>query len=159
MFYQEVFDALGKYKVRYLVIGGVAVNLYGYPRATFDLDLMIALEPENIERAWDAIRSLGYLTRVPITKAEFMDEQKRKELKEKKNMLVVSFFKGAKEYQVIDVMIENLLDFESCYQRRTSITVETTSVSVIHKDDLVRLKSSANRKQDSDDIEALKRLT
>ena len=159
MFYQEVFDALEKYKVRYLVIGGVAVNLYGYPRATFDLDLMVALDPENIERAWDAIHSLGYLTRVPITKAEFMDEQKRKELKEKKNMLVMSFFKGAKEYQVIDVMIENLLDFESCYQRRTLITVETTSVSVIHKDDLITLKSSANRKQDSDDIEALKRLT
>jgi len=43
MFYGEVFKALNKDKVKYVVAGGVAVNLYGYPRFTKDLDDIIQL--------------------------------------------------------------------------------------------------------------------
>lgn len=158
MFYLEVFQALHRFNVRYLVIGGVAVNLYGYPRATFALDLMIDLESKNIEQTWEALRSIGYLPRVPITKEQLMDHTTRKEFKEKKNMLVASFFKGTKEYHLVDIMIENSLDFESCYQRHTTTTVETIPVHLIHKDDLIALKSLAHRKQDIDDIEALQQM-
>lgn len=40
MFYNDVFGILNKYKVKYVVIGGTAVNLHGVPRFTADLDLM-----------------------------------------------------------------------------------------------------------------------
>ena len=38
---QEVFASFQKHDVKYVVIGGVAAVLYGVPRATFDLDILI----------------------------------------------------------------------------------------------------------------------
>jgi hypothetical protein len=46
MHYEEIFRALNKHKIRYLVIGGGAVNLYGHIRATMDLDLLISMKRE-----------------------------------------------------------------------------------------------------------------
>lgn len=40
MFYGEVFKALNKAKVQYVVAGGTAVVLHGYRRFTDDLDLI-----------------------------------------------------------------------------------------------------------------------
>lgn len=46
--FEKVFRELNKAKVKYLVVGGVAVNLYGYLRFTGDLDLLILLNEEKI---------------------------------------------------------------------------------------------------------------
>ncbi len=40
MFYLDLFKALEKHKVRYLLVGGLAMNLHGVPRATMDVDLV-----------------------------------------------------------------------------------------------------------------------
>ena len=47
---QGVFSSLNAHEVKYLVIGGIAAILYGVPRATFDLDIVIAADPENAQR-------------------------------------------------------------------------------------------------------------
>ena len=46
--YQTIFKKLNQKKIDYLVVGGLAVNFHGIPRMTYDLDLMILLEPNNI---------------------------------------------------------------------------------------------------------------
>lgn len=46
---QDVFSSLQKHNVKYLVIGGIAAILYGVPRATFDLDILIEATPENVQ--------------------------------------------------------------------------------------------------------------
>jgi len=38
---RDVFASFEKYEVRYVIIGGIAAILYGVPRATFDLDILI----------------------------------------------------------------------------------------------------------------------
>ena len=43
---------------RYLVIGGFAIRGAGYIRNTMDVDLIIALDPENEARVFEALRSL-----------------------------------------------------------------------------------------------------
>ena len=48
MFYEEVFRALNKNKVRYLVVGGGAVVLHGVVRMTADLDLFVDLKENNL---------------------------------------------------------------------------------------------------------------
>ena len=47
MFFLEFFRALEREGVRYLVVGGVAINLHGAERMTSDVDLMLALDAEN----------------------------------------------------------------------------------------------------------------
>ena len=57
---EELLNALNAERVRYLVVGGVAVVLHGYTRATFDLDLVINLESSNLERALQVLASRGF---------------------------------------------------------------------------------------------------
>ena len=54
----EVLKALEREQVRYVLIGGVALNLHGLARATQDIDLVLALDHENVERAKAALRSV-----------------------------------------------------------------------------------------------------
>ena len=44
---QGVFSSFHNHDVRYVIIGGIAAILYGVPRATFDLDILIEATPEN----------------------------------------------------------------------------------------------------------------
>ena len=49
-YFEKVFRALNKEKVKYIVVGGVAVNLYGYARFTGDIDILLLLEEGNLEK-------------------------------------------------------------------------------------------------------------
>ena len=51
---QGVYSSLHKHQVKYLTIRGIAAILYGVPRATFDLDILIEATPENAQRLLDA---------------------------------------------------------------------------------------------------------
>jgi len=46
--FQTIFKELNRIGIDYLVVGGLAVNFHGVPRMTYDIDLMVLLEPENI---------------------------------------------------------------------------------------------------------------
>ena len=54
-----ILTALEEANVRYLVVGGVAVVIHGYLRTTIDLDLVLHLDRENLERALKAFETLG----------------------------------------------------------------------------------------------------
>jgi hypothetical protein len=53
---RDVSASLSSQQVKYLVIGGTAAILYGVPRATFDLDLIIEASLENASRLLAALR-------------------------------------------------------------------------------------------------------
>ena len=53
---KAVLGALEREGVRYVIIGGIALNLWGLSRATLDLDLFIEPETENVERLKAALR-------------------------------------------------------------------------------------------------------
>jgi hypothetical protein len=56
---KDVFASFQKHEVKYIVIGGIASVLYGVPRATFDLDILIEATPENTQRLLDALIDAG----------------------------------------------------------------------------------------------------
>jgi len=158
MFYQEVFEALQRNRVRYLIVGGVAINLHGIPRMTYDLDLMIALDEENIRRAWKSLTDAGFSPRVPIKESDLVDRTRRMELKEKKNMLVASFIQGAREFHVVDIFIENPIDFDICYAHKLLVSAGGIDLPVIDIQYLIAMKKLSNRKQDIDDMASLNQL-
>ena len=54
-----VFASFQKHDVRYVVVGGIAAILYGVPRATFDLDILIEATPDNAQQLRDALLDAG----------------------------------------------------------------------------------------------------
>jgi hypothetical protein len=89
--FEAIVAALDEAGVRYLVAGGLAVNTHGYLRFTKDVDVVVQLIPENIERAFTALSSLGYKPSVPITATQFADMKQRESWIRDKGMQVLQF--------------------------------------------------------------------
>ena len=66
---EAIARALDEARVRYLVVGGLAVVMHGYSRATYDLDLVVQLDQDNVVGAFQALGTLGYRPLVPVTAA------------------------------------------------------------------------------------------
>ena len=63
--FKDFLRLLNAKAVEYLLIGGYAVGYYGYPRATADMDIWIAMTPANAEKIVEAIREFGFDITVP----------------------------------------------------------------------------------------------
>ena len=59
-FYLEVIESFNIHQVAYLVIGGFAVNFYGYNRSTGDLDLWVSKDQDNLKKLENALEKLGF---------------------------------------------------------------------------------------------------
>src|SRR3989338_1861873 len=85
LYYEDIFRKLQEKNIRYLLIGGVAVNLWGIERATGDIDIAIAMDTDNILKFVEAVKELGFIPKAPVKPEEFADPKKRKEWQEEKN--------------------------------------------------------------------------
>ena len=156
MFYEDVFREFAGSRVRYLIAGGVAVNLHGVPRMTYDLDILIDLVPDNIRLVFDALAKLRFRPKVTIGADDFADPCKRAGYIEKKGMRVLSFWQDSTPMREIDVFVENPINFTTLWKRKViSQLAGDLKVTVIGLDDLLYIKQLANRKQDVADIESL----
>ncbi|MDI6840037.1 MAG: hypothetical protein QMD71_04150 [bacterium] len=158
MYYEAVFRELNKHKVRYLVIGGIAVNLYGIPRATADLDLMVEMTSENLKKLITAIEQLGYRPKVPVKALDFADPVKRKKWQAEKGMVVFNFFHPAKPFESIDIFVDNPIRFEIAEQNKKIVTAGEIKIPLISINHLIELKKVSGRKQDLSDIEHLQEI-
>ena len=85
-----IVSALNQHQVRYLIVGGLAVVAHGFVRFTADVDIILSLDEENLGRAINALKALGYRPRAPVEFDEFIDPSTRKRWAEEKNMTVFS---------------------------------------------------------------------
>ena len=58
--FKEFLKLLKEHQIEYLLIGGYAVGYYGYPRATADMDIWIAMNPQNAGRITAALKEFGF---------------------------------------------------------------------------------------------------
>ena len=58
--FREFLKLLNSHDVRYLLIGGYAVNYHGYPRATGDMDIWVDRDPDNAEKVTTVLRQFGF---------------------------------------------------------------------------------------------------
>lgn len=158
LYYEDVFRKLQEKKIEYVLIGGIAVNLWGIERATGDIDVALAMDSTNVLNFVQAMKELGMVPKVPVDPKELADPEKLAEWKETKNMKVFSFIHPDNPYVLIDVMINNPLDFKAIYDRRAVFKYKGTGLSVVSVDDLIALKKEAGREQDLSDIAALRKF-
>lgn len=156
--YERELIGLSKSGSRYLVIGAIAVGLYGFPRATFDLDILPDLNPDNLEKIITTLTDLGYKPKMPIELEELKNPKKREEWYKDRHMRVFSFFDVNDPRNIVDLMIYSPLNFEECFERRQTIDLEGNNIYLASVSDLLKLKKEAMREKDLVDISVLKEL-
>ena len=158
MSYENVFLTLQRYRVRYLIAGGMAVNLYGIPRFTKDLDLMISPSKANLERLEEALRKLGYRPKVPVLLKEFLNPTNWPKWKKEKGMIAFPLHNSRNPFEEIDLLINVSLKFEDANRRKATVRQGNMRVHLVSINDLIRMKKTAGRDQDKADIESLKKV-
>jgi hypothetical protein len=153
----RIIQVLNEAGVRYLVVGGIAVNAHGYVRLTVDVDLMIQLERENLLRGLRALETLGYRTVLPIRWEDMADPRQRQEWIEQKQMKALKLYSDAHRETSIDVFVDDPLGFDAAYSRVKPFPVaDNLDAPVCSYQDLVTLKLQASRPKDLDDLQKLK---
>jgi hypothetical protein len=155
--FNPVFEALQATGVRYVVVGGVAVNLHGHQRFTKDLDVVIELVPDQALKALEALSSIGYAPRVPVKLTDFADTETRESWIRDKGMVVFQMYNDQVHFTV-DVFVKYPLDFEELWGQATAVDLATSTVRIASIDHLIRMKREASRPQDLVDIEMLGKL-
>lgn len=113
---EAILRSLADAEVRYLIVGGLAVAAHGYGRLTFDLDLVVQLQPTNVLRALKALGSLGYTPLAPVSAADFADPAKRDAWIREKNAVVFQLHSERHRETRIDLFVAEPFDFEEEYQ-------------------------------------------
>ncbi len=158
MEYLQLFELLFKQKIRYLVCGGLAVNIYGVPRMTADIDLLLDFEEENVKKFEGCVKLLSYLSSLPLNLNSLCDKAFREKMLREKNLIAYSFYSQKSNYMAIDILIEPPLQFKEMWDKREVRNVEKTDVNIVSLEHLIALKQFANRKQDQDDVFLLSKL-
>lgn len=154
-----VLAPLERAGVRYLVVGGVAVVLHGYLRTTLDLDLVLQLERNNVERALSVLADLGFQPQAPVPLSAFAHPEIRETWLREKNMTVFSLWHPDHPGFAVDLFVQEPFDFDAVYRRALRIPLSDIEVSVVSREDLMAMKRAAGRARDLDDIAALSELS
>jgi len=141
--FRELLQLLNSRKVEYLVVGGYAVALYGYPRATGDMDIWIALSKDNAHRTVEALREFGFDT--PQLKEDLF-------LEKEKNIRM-----GNPPLRIEILTSIDGVEFAECYRKKRVVTIDDIDVSFISLEDLKKNKKASGRYQDLADLENLEK--
>ncbi len=137
---KDVFESFQKHEVRYIVIDGIAAVLYGVPRATFDLDILIEATPENTQHLLDALLDAGLGTASLTTVDEILSNE-------------ITIFKDRVR---IDVQTSTPgLTFQDAWSSRQTLEYQGQIFYVASRDDLISSKKAAGRAVDLDDVRLL----
>jgi len=153
---ERIFKSLNDAGVIYLVAGGLAVNAHGYLRYTKDLDFVLQLSAENIEKAFTTLAAIGYKPNIPVTAKQFANPEQRQSWIKNKGMQVLQLWSDEHRETPIDIFVTEPFSFSDEYSKAYikplygSIEVRFVSIKT-----LINMKQQANREQDRIDIEHL----
>ncbi len=156
--YQSILRAFAEQKLRYLIVGGIAVNLHGYPRFTNDIDILLALDHDNLATMARIMESMGYQQRLPISIQELEDSDKVRTLMKEKGLVAYSFINAQEPQFNIDVLVSESMEFEKFSVHTMKAEVWGLDVPVVSIDDLITMKQHSDREKDVQDVVALLEL-
>lgn len=150
---------LNETQARYLIVGGLAVAAHGYGRVTFDVDLVVQLQPDNVRRAMNALESLGYRPLVPVPARDFADATNRETWIRDKGMVVFQLHSDQHRETRIDLFAAEPFDFDDEYDNALfGDILPGLQARFVRIETLIRMKEAAGREKDWEDVRQLRSL-
>jgi hypothetical protein len=151
-----LFAILAGARIRFVVVGGLALVLHGLDRLTADVDLVIDLAADRVRDAVSALTSAGYRPLAPVDPLTLADPAQRHEWQTTRNMQVFSFWDSTNMRPTIDVMLSNMIPFEELWSKAVAISLGGREIRVACVEHLIVMKEAAGRPQDLADVERLR---
>lgn len=139
--FRELLILLNDNHVRYLVVGGYAVALHGYPRYTKDLDVWIESTPKNAAKIIQALEQFGFGS-LGLQEQDFLEPDTIIQLGYPPNRIdFITTIPG--------------VDFAACFEVRQAVQIDDINVNFIDLENLKKSKRTSARPQDLADLENL----
>lgn len=139
----RLYKSLNKHRVRYLIIGGVAAIIYGVPRSTLDVDILIDPTLKNAELLLKALKEADFGT------ASLTSPQK----------IVNNELTVFEDYMRVDIFTKAKgLDFLKAWDRRVIKAIAGVSVKFASLKDIILSKKASKRDIDKEDLKILTQL-
>lgn len=155
--YLAIFKKLNEKRIRYIVVGGIAVNLYGIPRMTYDIDLLLDLEEKNIENFLRLLKDWGFKPKVHVNIMDFANKDNREDWIKNKNMKAFNLVNQKGVLSEIDIIIDSPIDYAKGHKNAKTIILQGVRIPVVAIDDLIAMKQVTGRQQDEADIRYLRK--
>ncbi|MCH2156912.1 MAG: nucleotidyltransferase [Opitutales bacterium] len=142
--FQEFLTLLEDKEVKFMVIGGYAVAVHGFPRYTGDLDVFIAISRQNANNVLDAFKDFGF-GGLGLTAHDFLEEE-----------MVIEIGREPMKIQVLTGI--DGVTFNECYNNSVIFDIEGQKVRFIGFEELMKNKQASPRAKDKIDLEELRKI-
>jgi predicted nucleotidyltransferase len=142
--FREFLKLLVDNEVRFLIVGGYAVGVHGFPRYTGDMDVFIALEPRNAARVLNVFNEFGF-GGMAISEADFLEKD-----------TIVEIGREPNKIQILTGI--DGVEFAAAYDNRMEVDIEGLRIPFIGIDELIENKKASGRSKDRIDVEELERI-
>jgi predicted nucleotidyltransferase len=139
---EKLLKLLKENRVKFVIIGATAFPVHGYSRATLDIDIFIKAEEENARRTRKALREFGY----DVTDITIDDLLTKK-------VLIRQYLVETDIHPVVKG-----ITFERVWKNKVKARFRKTVVWFASLDDLIKMKKSAGRPKDKQDLKYLVKL-
>ena len=139
----EFIGFLEEERVDYLIVGGYAVGMHGFPRYTGDIDFFVAISNENALKLMRVFQRFGFGD-IGLSESDFLEDN-----------FVVEIGREPRKIQVLTGI--DGVTFEECSLRRVEIEYGNLLLKFIGKDDLIRNKAASGRPKDRIDLGELEK--
>ena len=139
----EFIGFLEEERVDYLIVGGYAVGMHGFPRYTGDIDFFVAISNENALKLMRVFQRFGFGD-IGLSESDFLEDN-----------FVVEIGREPRKIQVLTGI--DGVTFEECSLRRVEIEYGNLLLKLIGKDDLIRNKAATGRPKDRIDLGELEK--
>jgi hypothetical protein len=154
----DLLKLLTEAKIDFVLVGGLAVALRGYQRVTMDVDVVLAMDEENLQRFMSAAKAAGLRPTIPVS----LDSLARPELIDKwfreKGMLAFSLRGNETMATVIDVLVRPVVPFVQLQRDAAIIKIGSLDIPVASIAHLIEMKTGTGRTKDIIDIEELRKI-
>jgi hypothetical protein len=143
--FRDFLKSLSDHKVKYILVGGMAVILHGHARVTGDMDIWVECKLENYERLVKAFHQFC-MPIFDMTSERFLNNKEQDVFSFGRNPVGIDIMTAVKG-----------LDFDDTYQLSTIYEDDGLPIRMIHINHLIQAKRAAGRLKDLDDINQLQK--
>ncbi len=139
----QLISALEENEIEYAVCGGLALTIHGFPRATFDIDILI--QAESLEKAYKVAAEKGY----DIRGLDMSFKERAVEIRR------VSKIDDDGEVLSLDLLLVTP-KVEDVWETRETLVWQDKTLWIVSQNGLIRMKELAGRAKDLIDIDRIK---
>jgi hypothetical protein len=154
----ELLQSLSGESVQYVLVGGLAVQLHGFMRSTFDIDLVLAMNDENLARFIAVAKRYGLVPSIPVPIDSLRDANQIEQWHREKGMLAFALREPQVGGSVVDILVRPNVPFEQLMANAVAGELFAQKIWIASIDDLITMKLIANRAKDQLDIAALEKI-